>query len=158
MIDVRFPLRKGWALKGNQKLGNRGSGTRIKKSIKSRLEHFFISGNKRIQDRMNAQAMHDELLKYAGTGDIEEKDIPQVSTIQNWLNNNLNDLDNNLDDNLDNNLDYNLNDNLDSNINSNTEENINNYLDNIYENNNKDELNNSLDDININNKNLKLVI
>ncbi|CAG8527203.1 12468_t:CDS:2, partial [Dentiscutata heterogama] len=35
--DVGFPLHKGWALKGNQKLGNKG-GTRIKKNIKSMLE------------------------------------------------------------------------------------------------------------------------
>ncbi|RIB00563.1 hypothetical protein C2G38_2051555 [Gigaspora rosea] len=83
--EVGFPLRAGWALKGNQKLGNRGSGTRIKKNIKTMLERFFLSGNRRDQEKMDAQAMHKELLKYAETGDIEKKDIPQILTIRNWI-------------------------------------------------------------------------
>ncbi|RIB24654.1 hypothetical protein C2G38_2167970 [Gigaspora rosea] len=84
-IDVEFPLTKGWTLKGNQKLGNRGGGSRIKKNIKSMLECFFLNGNRKSQDRMDAQTMHDELLKYVEVGDIETEDIPKTSTIQNWL-------------------------------------------------------------------------
>ncbi|CAG8542795.1 11903_t:CDS:1, partial [Dentiscutata heterogama] len=60
-------------------------GTRIKKNIKSMLERFFLNGNLRSQERMNAQTMYDELLKYVITGEIEEEDIPKTSTIQNWI-------------------------------------------------------------------------
>jgi len=82
MIDQIFPLKKGWALKGNQKLGGR-DGKRMKKEVKALLELFFLNGNRRQKDRMNAQEMHDELLKYIETS---EEDIPKVSTIQNWIN------------------------------------------------------------------------
>ncbi|CAB4401921.1 unnamed protein product [Rhizophagus irregularis] len=60
-IDQKFPLAKGWALKGNQKLGGR-------------------------EDRINAQSMRDELLKHVEAGEFEEEDIPKVNTIQNWIN------------------------------------------------------------------------
>ncbi|CAG8852389.1 34680_t:CDS:2, partial [Gigaspora margarita] len=83
--NVGFPLIKGWALKGSQKLGNRG-GARIKKNIKLILERFFLNGNRRSQDRMNAQNMYNELLKYVEAGDIEKEDVPQISTIHNWIN------------------------------------------------------------------------
>ncbi len=85
MIDQIFPLKKGWALKGNQKLGGRG-GKRMKKEVKALLELFFLNGNRRQKDRMNAQEMHDELLKYIETSEFEEENIPKVSTIQNWIN------------------------------------------------------------------------
>uniref|UniRef100_U9UEF6 Uncharacterized protein n=1 Tax=Rhizophagus irregularis (strain DAOM 181602 / DAOM 197198 / MUCL 43194) TaxID=747089 RepID=U9UEF6_RHIID len=39
-IDQKFPLAKGWALKGNQKLGRRG-GKRMKKRGKSPIRAFF---------------------------------------------------------------------------------------------------------------------
>ncbi|CAG8591623.1 10538_t:CDS:2 [Cetraspora pellucida] len=83
IIDIGFLLPRGWALKGNQKLGNIGGSTRIKKNIKSLLESFFLNGNRRAQDRMNAQIMHDAFLKYAKDEDIEKKDIPKISTIKN---------------------------------------------------------------------------
>src|SRR6266498_4235563 len=85
MIDQIFPLKKGWALKGNQKLGGRG-GKRMKKEVKALIELFFLNGNRRQKDRMNAQEMHDELLKYIETSEFEEEDISKVSTIQNWIN------------------------------------------------------------------------
>jgi len=78
-------LAKGWALKGSQKLGGRG-GKRIKKEVKALLELFFLNGNRRQKDRMNAQDMYSELLKYVETGELEKEDIPKVSTIQNWIN------------------------------------------------------------------------
>ncbi|RIA79946.1 hypothetical protein C1645_839586, partial [Glomus cerebriforme] len=84
-IDQKFPLAKGWALKGNQKLGGRG-GKRMKKEVKALLELFFLNGNRRSEDRMNAQSMRDELLKYVEAGELEEGDIPKVNTIQNWIN------------------------------------------------------------------------
>ncbi len=68
MIDQIFLLKKGWALKGNQKLGGR-DGKRMKKEVKALLELFFLNGNRRQKDRMNAQEMHDELLKYIETSE-----------------------------------------------------------------------------------------
>ncbi|CAG8762987.1 11549_t:CDS:1, partial [Dentiscutata heterogama] len=85
MVEVEFLLHKGWTLKGNQKLVNRGSGTRIKKKYKSNVGTFFLNGNQRSQDKMSPQAMHDELLKYAEAGDIEKVYIPQIPTIHNWI-------------------------------------------------------------------------
>ena len=85
MIDQIFPLKKGWALKGNQKLGGRG-GKRMKKEVKTLLELFFLNGNRRSEDRMNAQGMRNELLKYVEAGELDEEDIPKVNTIQNWIN------------------------------------------------------------------------
>ena len=84
VIDATFPLPKEWALKDNQKLGIRGSDTRIKK--KSKLcWNVFLLRNQRCQDRMNAQAMHDKLLKYVEAEELEEENIPKVNTIQNWI-------------------------------------------------------------------------
>ncbi|CAG8464269.1 6279_t:CDS:1, partial [Funneliformis mosseae] len=74
-----------WILKDNQKLGIKGSGIRIKKNVKAMLEQFFLLENQRRQDRMNAQTMHDELLKYVEAEELEEKDILKVNTIQNWI-------------------------------------------------------------------------
>ncbi|CAG8805696.1 2233_t:CDS:2, partial [Racocetra persica] len=75
----------GWALKGNQKLGNRNSGSRIKKNIKDLLKYFFLNSNRRSQDKMDDQAMHDKLLKYAKASEIEKENILQTTTIRNWL-------------------------------------------------------------------------
>ena len=72
-------------MKGNQKFGGRG-GKRIKKEVKTLLELFFLNGNRRQKDRMNAQGMRDELLKYVEAGELDEEDIPEVNTIQNWIN------------------------------------------------------------------------
>ncbi|CAG8717150.1 36200_t:CDS:2, partial [Racocetra persica] len=37
------------------------------------------------QDKISTQDMFNELLKYVKSRDIEEEDIPKISTIQNWL-------------------------------------------------------------------------
>ncbi|CAG8539840.1 38833_t:CDS:2 [Gigaspora margarita] len=63
---------------------NRG-GTRIKKNVKAKLECFFLNKNQRNENRMNAQAMHKELLKFAKDGEIEKEDVPKISTIDNCL-------------------------------------------------------------------------
>ncbi|CAG8611095.1 28122_t:CDS:2 [Gigaspora margarita] len=59
MVDVEFPLTKGM---------------------------LFLNENRKSQNRMDAQTMHDKLLKYVEVGDIEVEDIPKTSMIQNWLN------------------------------------------------------------------------
>ncbi|RIB13654.1 hypothetical protein C2G38_2197242 [Gigaspora rosea] len=45
-----------------------------------------VGAKRQSEDRMDAQTMHDELLKYVEAGDIEAENIPKTSTIQNWLN------------------------------------------------------------------------
>ncbi|CAG8583111.1 14734_t:CDS:2 [Rhizophagus irregularis] len=84
-IDENFQLPKGWALKQNQIFGRKGSGKRMTKKVKSLLELFSLNGNINLQDKLNAQEMHDELLKYVETEEIEEQDVPKVSTIQGWI-------------------------------------------------------------------------
>jgi len=32
-VDTEFPLKPGWALKENQKMGNKGGGKRISKKV-----------------------------------------------------------------------------------------------------------------------------
>ncbi|CAG8494206.1 27319_t:CDS:2 [Racocetra persica] len=75
---------EGWALKGNQKLDNRGR-ARIKKNIKAMLEYFFLNRNRRNEDKMSARDMHYELLKFVEIGEIEKADILKIDTIQNWI-------------------------------------------------------------------------
>ena len=84
-IDEGFQLQKGWALKENQVFGGKGSGKRMTKKVKSLLELFFLNGNLNARDKLTAQEMHDELLKYVESEEIEEQDVPKVSTIQGWI-------------------------------------------------------------------------
>ncbi|CAB4430738.1 unnamed protein product [Rhizophagus irregularis] len=48
-------------------------------------QHPTANGNINPQDKLNAQEMHNELLKYVETEEIEEQDVPKVSTIQGWI-------------------------------------------------------------------------
>ncbi|CAB4401285.1 unnamed protein product [Rhizophagus irregularis] len=48
---------------------------RLKVSISKRVSV------KRLEDRMNARSMRDELLKHVEAGELEEEDIPKVNTI-----------------------------------------------------------------------------
>ena len=57
----------------------------MKKKIKSLLECFFHNGNINPRDKMNAQEMHTALLPFVESGEIEEDDIPKISTIQGWI-------------------------------------------------------------------------
>ena len=49
------------------------------------IRTFFLNENINARDKLNAQEMHDELLKYVKSEEIEEQDIPKVSTIQDWI-------------------------------------------------------------------------
>jgi hypothetical protein len=84
-IDESFQLPKGWVLKENQVFGGKGGEKRMTKKVKSLLECFFLNGNMNPQDKLTAQEMHDELLKYVESKEIEEQDVPKVSTIQGWI-------------------------------------------------------------------------
>ena len=84
LIDEDCPFKKGWALK-EKNVSGQGKGKRMKKKIKSLLECFFHNGNINPQDKMNAQEMHTALLPFVESGEIEEDDIPKISTIQGWI-------------------------------------------------------------------------
>ncbi|RIB28493.1 hypothetical protein C2G38_2157852 [Gigaspora rosea] len=76
---------KGWALKENQAYGVRGGRKRMSENVKGLLERFFLNGNLNVRDRMIVQEMHDELYKFVESGEINEEDIPKVSTIKGWI-------------------------------------------------------------------------
>ncbi|CAB5303833.1 unnamed protein product [Rhizophagus irregularis] len=75
----------GWALKENEKTRQRGPVKRISSQVKYLLESMFHTGTANPRQKLNAQQMHEELLKRAELGEIEENDIPKVTTITNWI-------------------------------------------------------------------------
>ncbi|UZO13203.1 uncharacterized protein OCT59_004708 [Rhizophagus irregularis] len=75
----------GWALKKNKKTRQRGPVKRISPQVKYLLESMFHTGTANPCQKLNAQQMHEELLKRAELGEIEENDIPKVTTITNWI-------------------------------------------------------------------------
>ncbi|CAB4435478.1 unnamed protein product [Rhizophagus irregularis] len=58
-ISDKFQLEKGWALKSNQKYGQR--------------------------DRMSAKDMVTELKKLAEEGEIQNDEVPEIKTIEGWI-------------------------------------------------------------------------
>ena len=78
-------LQLGWALKGNQKFGGKGTGTRISKEIVSLLQVFFLAGNANKSNRYSEQVMYDELVNLADKGEIERSKIPKIQTIKGWI-------------------------------------------------------------------------
>ncbi|GBC07673.1 hypothetical protein RclHR1_07610003 [Rhizophagus clarus] len=75
----------GWALKENKKTCQRGSVKRISLQVKHLLESIFHTRTANPRQKLNAQQMHEELLRHAELGEIEENDIFKVSTITNWI-------------------------------------------------------------------------
>ncbi|POG78563.1 hypothetical protein GLOIN_2v1535525, partial [Rhizophagus irregularis DAOM 181602=DAOM 197198] len=84
-ISDKFQLEKGWALKSNQKYGQRGSGKRITITVKAYLEGFFLAGNVNKTDRMSAKDMVTELKKLAEEGEIQNDEVPEIKTIEGWI-------------------------------------------------------------------------
>ncbi|RHZ83126.1 hypothetical protein Glove_99g287 [Diversispora epigaea] len=84
-VDKNFPLPKGWALKEKQTFGGKGTEKRMTKKVKSLLERFFLNGNLNPRDKLTAQEMRNELLNYVESNEIEEQDVPKVTTIQGWI-------------------------------------------------------------------------
>ena len=85
MNATEFPITSGWATKEVQKYGKKGGGKRIKKKISAILEECFLVGNVDKSHRMTAQDMRDLLTLKAQEGEIENLDIPKVTTIQGWI-------------------------------------------------------------------------
>ncbi|EXX61625.1 uncharacterized protein OCT59_026236 [Rhizophagus irregularis] len=46
---------------------------------------MFHTGTANPHQKLNVQQMHEELLRRTELGEIEESDIPKVSTITNWI-------------------------------------------------------------------------
>ena len=84
-IDNNFPLENGWALKNNQKYGQRGSGKRITLTVRAYLEGFFLAGNLNKTDRMSAKDMITELKKLAEEGEIQKNEVPEIKTVKGWI-------------------------------------------------------------------------
>jgi hypothetical protein len=72
-------------LKEVQKYGKKGGGKRIKKKIVLILEQCFLVGNIDKSCRMNAQEMLDVLKLKVEEGEIENSDLPKLTTIQGWI-------------------------------------------------------------------------
>uniref|UniRef100_U9U5X7 Uncharacterized protein n=1 Tax=Rhizophagus irregularis (strain DAOM 181602 / DAOM 197198 / MUCL 43194) TaxID=747089 RepID=U9U5X7_RHIID len=77
-LEQEFPLKKGWALKENLKLGNKGGGC----SVFTRL---FLAGNLRATDRYSPENMHTCLEELAAEGELTLEEIPTVKTIKGWI-------------------------------------------------------------------------
>ncbi|RHZ51763.1 hypothetical protein Glove_470g7 [Diversispora epigaea] len=75
----------GWALKENEKNKIREPVKRMTAEIKRLLEIMFHSGTANPHQKLNAQQMHEELLRRVEIGEIEENEIPKVTTISNWI-------------------------------------------------------------------------
>ncbi|CAG8697314.1 3712_t:CDS:2 [Racocetra persica] len=87
LLDVEevFELKRGWALKSNQKYGKRGAGKRMTSTVKSYLEGYFLAGNVNKTDRMTAKDMVEQLQILAEEGEILVEDIPEVTKVAKWI-------------------------------------------------------------------------
>ncbi|RHZ54903.1 hypothetical protein Glove_421g102 [Diversispora epigaea] len=74
----------GWALNSN-KNSKKEPWKQIKKNVKHILENMFHTGTANPNHKFSAQQMHEELIRLVQFGELEENDIPKISTIQNWI-------------------------------------------------------------------------
>jgi len=51
------------------------------------LTVMFHTGTANPRLKMNANEMHEELLKRVADGEISKDDVPRISTISNWITN-----------------------------------------------------------------------
>ncbi|CAB4396432.1 unnamed protein product [Rhizophagus irregularis] len=75
----------GWALKEKEKTRQRDPIKRMSPQVKHYLESMFHTGTANPCQKLTAQQMQEELLRRAELGEIEENDVPKVSTITNWI-------------------------------------------------------------------------
>ncbi|PKK55232.1 hypothetical protein RhiirC2_803005, partial [Rhizophagus irregularis] len=75
----------GWALKEKEKTRQRDPIKRMSPQVKHFLESMFHTGTANPRQKLTAQQMQEELLRRAELGEIEENDVPKVSTITNWI-------------------------------------------------------------------------
>ncbi|CAG8558218.1 1654_t:CDS:1 [Funneliformis caledonium] len=74
---------KGCVLKENQKI--RTPVKRIVPEVKELLECMFYTGIANPRQKISAKEMRDELLRRRHEGEINLDDIPNESTISNWI-------------------------------------------------------------------------
>ncbi|RIB23577.1 hypothetical protein C2G38_2170852 [Gigaspora rosea] len=74
----------GWCLKKKQKR-SRASVKRLTPQVKGLLETIFHTGTASPRNKMSVIEMQQELLSQSQEGEINETDIPEVSTISNWI-------------------------------------------------------------------------
>ncbi|CAG8776242.1 18877_t:CDS:2 [Gigaspora margarita] len=67
-------------LKEKQKYEKKGTRKRITKKVRTILEEYFLASNANKSVHYNIQDMHQALQK---KGEIENKDVSKISTIQN---------------------------------------------------------------------------
>ncbi|CAB4381059.1 unnamed protein product [Rhizophagus irregularis] len=84
-IEETFELKRGWALKSNQKYGTRGAGKRMTKIVKAYLESYFLAGNMNRTDRMTAKDMVEQLQILVNEGEIDVEDVPEITTVASWI-------------------------------------------------------------------------
>ncbi|UZO10793.1 uncharacterized protein OCT59_002371 [Rhizophagus irregularis] len=75
----------GWALSENLKVNQKVPTKRITEHVKGLLTIMFHSGTANPRLKMNANEMHEELLKRVTDNEISKDDVPKVSTIANWI-------------------------------------------------------------------------
>src|SRR5437870_1684657 len=84
-IEEQYPLPKGWAIKGEQKYGKKGVGTRIAKEVVDLLKGFFHAGNANSSQRYLPEDMFRALNEKANNNELEYTKIPKIETIRNWI-------------------------------------------------------------------------
>ncbi|CAJ0649053.1 6420_t:CDS:2 [Entrophospora sp. SA101] len=74
----------GWALKEFQK-NQKPPIKRMSPKVKNLLEIMFHTGTVNPNQKMTADNMHEELLECVKNEELEEEEIPKISTIVNWI-------------------------------------------------------------------------
>ncbi|CAG8595450.1 24205_t:CDS:1 [Gigaspora margarita] len=78
-------MPKGWVFLANAKFGKKGKEKRIKAEIVNILKQFFLNRNLNPKNKRTAKEMHKELLRFMHAREIEEDNVLQLTTIQNWI-------------------------------------------------------------------------
>ena len=53
--------------------------------VKKMLEQMFLQGNIHAKNRITATDMYNRLNEFANNGELEQDEVPKVSTIQGWI-------------------------------------------------------------------------
>ncbi|RIB15734.1 hypothetical protein C2G38_2191755 [Gigaspora rosea] len=77
-----YPLAQGWALKSNQKLGQRGAGKRMTSKVRTYLEVYYLAGNINKTDRMSATQMVSALQDMVQEGELEFDEVLAIATVE----------------------------------------------------------------------------
>ncbi|CAJ0646415.1 7556_t:CDS:2 [Entrophospora sp. SA101] len=84
-LELTFELYKGWALKGNQKYGQKGGGNRMSIQITSLLESFFLAGEADKTRKYTAETMLGKLNSMVEEDEIDKNEVPKLQTIRGWI-------------------------------------------------------------------------